>query len=168
MPRTKHSLSTNPIRQVREQLGLSLDDMSKAIGCHLQALYMNESGVYPSILPEILHWLVGRGYNRVELLLQYDEFVDKTRESFRNKYYPYELPKPDALRCPLRLWRESLGISRAGLAKGLCVQPSLLYRVEQGKAQSLPSQLRQALLYVGMTKEDVNELNYRTAEFSCR
>jgi hypothetical protein len=67
---------------------------------------------------------------------------------------------------PIKAYREFVGCrSRAFFAKGLCVQPAALYKLELGLIKSLPSQLSDALLVAGVGADDVEELDERTKDY---
>lgn len=150
---------------MREAENKTLQQFSTLIGIHLQALYLNESGVYPTILPVVGSYMSRKGYNLEEMEIAYQEFVSERREEFFEKWAPYSLPEPFLGDSPVGKWRATLGLSRAGLAKGLCVHPGQLHRVETGRAQALPNQLVEALKAVRFPDDLIEELNDRVEEY---
>lgn len=164
----KVSLATNPIRVAREAQNQTLEEFARACGLHHQAIYLNESGVYPKILPSIKEHLISLGYNSKELTKDYKAFVSKTREVFKERYSPtgaWELPEPLVGACPIVRWREQLGLTRSGLAKALCIHPYSLERVEKRRTSTLPEELIKALREIGFSTNLVDELEYQVVEF---
>lgn len=160
-------LENNPIRRARKQLGMNMREFSEIVGVHYQAILQNESGTYESVLPAVLRFLVQQGYDGQELLREYVEFQHLCRTSFgETQIWSYELLGSASLdRPPILNFREALDLSRQGLAKRLCVQPSVLYKLEKGQARRLPEQLEVALREAGMPAEMIDELNERTEEY---
>lgn len=109
-------------------------------------------------------YLVSEGMDRAALKSEYKHFIAQKRKEFRNQYAPYGLPEPFAGDSPIVRWRESIGLSRSGLAKSLCVQPSLLERVETGKTYELPEQLVEALKQADFPIHLIEELQERLDE----
>ena len=165
MPRSKTALSNNPLRKVRLQLHKSLYQLADECNVNMQALFLNENGVYPDILPAIQRTLK-KNYNiEMEDLRQaYIMWVYAQRQIFKDKHYPYKLPEPDLDIAPFQQWRESVGLTYMQVCKQLCVQPSLVNRLEKGKSMKVPNQIQEALYDIGFTRSEVDELAYRTLE----
>lgn len=175
------SLSRNPIRKVRTQLGKTLEEFSTLCGVHLQALYLNEQGVYPHILPAVARFIEEElELNVEEYQLDYLVFQRNKRAEFGAlhdlTYYDVaRLGEPDLSRHPVVLFRGSLqddrsgkGISRMAFCKGLCIQPSLIYNLECGRAAHLGDQTVEALQQAGLPSTVIDELNTRSEEFRAR
>lgn len=162
----------NPIRRIRTKEGKSLVEFGEDCGVQFQALYLNECGVYPHILPSILAHLTRLGYdNHVELQREYNEFVTQKRGEayFKFDLGNYTLPPPTGVLHPILALRETIafgGLSRIGFAKAFCVHPASLYKLEFGDSQHLPAQLRVALLEAGLPDTVVDELDFRIGEWA--
>lgn len=167
MTRVKHSLASNPIRVVREKQNKTLQEFADLCGVHMQALYLNECGAYPNILPSVIRYMKYKlGLEESQLQFDYTRFVHKTREEFENRYSPYSLSSdPRTDHSPVVEWRQGLDLSRSGLVKALCVQPYLLSRVERGETPELPEQFELALLEVHFPMKLLQELKDRVEEF---
>lgn len=167
MPREKTVLSTNPIRVARLGQGKTLHEFAADLEINYQAVYLSESGVYPHILPTIKKYLVNTlKLDPRNLDLSYYAFVYTNRKHFEYTFGPdWHLPEPLLGDSPIVVWRESLNLSRSALSKGICVQPSMLSRVENKKMAMLPSQLIEALKAIGWTKSLIDEMDYRVNEF---
>lgn len=166
MPPQKTALATNPVREVRLSRNRTLREFASDIGVHYQAVYLNESGVYPYILPRIKKYLTQKlGLDGRELDLRYSAFVYVQRCSFEARYAPYSLPEPLTGDSPIVRWRESLGLTQSALAKALCIQPVLLSKVENKRSAMIPSQMLEALRDIKFPKELIEELEYRVEDY---
>lgn len=166
MPRVKQELAANPIRVAREEIGKTLQEFAALCKIHYQALFLSENGVYPGVLPSIRKYLTNNlDFDGEVLDREYKEFVRLRRVQFERNYGTWTLPEPYLGDSPVVVWREALGLSRLALAKELCVQPSLLYRVEMGKTPTLPTQFKEALLEINFPKRLVEEIEERVEEF---
>lgn len=135
-------------------------------GCHLQAFFLQEQGVYHDVLPAIAVWAQEQGLNLPEMQREYHEFQKEKRVQNGELYgiSIIELGPPEGN--PFVELRNQLRLSRMGFAKRFCVHPGLLYRVEQGISRSLPIQLREALLQAGCSQSVLDELAFRMEELS--
>lgn len=162
--RSTLSRSSHPIIRARAEAGLTLAQASAEAGCHLQAFFLQEQGVYPHILPAIGEWIQLRGYYLPEAEREYREFQRTKRvasgEQFGVSILELGPPEPN----PIVGFRTQLLLSRMGFAKRFCLHPGMLYRVEEGISRSLPSQLAEALLEAGVTQTVVDELRDRMEE----
>ncbi len=131
-----------------------------------QALYLNECGVYPTILPAILDCLRRLDNDPSQLELEYTEFRLNKRHEFGALHSHKELPPPVGTKHPFAAFRDVLGLSRSNTAKKLCVHPAGLYRLELGLMKHLPGDVREALLVAGFPGTLVDELDFRTEEWN--
>lgn len=164
----------NPIKRVRLAHNKTLEEFSLAAGVHVQALYLNEQGVYPNILPAIERYLMKLGEDPNDLNTQYLEFQNDKRRTIgaflELKDYVTLEPRYDEGH-PFVGFRESLGtpshepFSRMGFAKSFCVHPAQLYRLEKGGTKHLPEQLREALTTAGLPGNVIAELESRCEEY---
>lgn len=151
----------NPIRVIREGMGLSIRKAAQKIGCHYQALYMCEHGMYRSVLPVVLTWAEQNSdFSRHQIDAAYSKFRETKKQVAREKY-SLHLVKIEALGEPgdhpvLRL-RESLGLNQSSFCKEFCVPVALLY-VAENKAASLPIELRSGLADVGLPSTVLQEM----------
>ena len=147
MPRAKAALSNNPIRKARQQIHKSLNQFAEECNINMQALFLNENGVYPDVLPAIQKTLrINYSVDIEDLRQDYVRWIYSQRQTFQNKYYPYKLPEPDLTIAPFKAWRESLDLTYMQVCKQLCIQPSLVHRLEKGKSLKLPEQIRVAFI----------------------
>lgn len=164
---------TNPIRIIRVANHKSLEQLSTAAGVNLQTLYLNECGVFPRILPRIKDYLLRRfDCEEKKLDEDYKKFVLDKRRFFAISYADKVdvLPDPDLTIPPFQQYRLSLSddLSRMGFAKTICVEPAGLYRLEKSPLEQLPGRLSEALLQVGLSSGNLEELEERTHEFYAR
>ncbi len=156
----------SPIRRIRISQGRTLVEFADDCGVNYQALYLNECGVYPTILPTVLRHLVGLEGNEDTLVDEYEEFCIQKRITFGEAHSSTELPPPVGTQHPFISFRMKLGLSRSKLAKSLCVHPAGLYRLELGLMKHLPGDLREALQVAGFSTTLIEELDYRTEEWN--
>ncbi len=167
MPR-QSVVTTNPIRILRLQQNKSLDLFSRECHVHLQALYLNECGVYPTILPAIMERLTRfYGLDRNRLAEEYGDFVKSTREEFGQQHSLLSyLPGDSDIRVsPITKLRNDFDLSKLGFAKGICTQPTGISRVEKRITSEFPQQLNEALLEAGLPVGMLAELQERQREY---
>lgn len=158
-------LSGNPVRIARFRIGKTVQQAADGAGIKWQAWYMTECGCYNDVPPKIERFLYGLGY-----LLSSDEYTD-FRKAQQRKFgelfiQDKGLPVASLAHPPIKVYREHIGVrSRTSFAKGLCIQPALLYKLENGQAKHLPDQIYQALVTAGLTVDQADELDERTREY---
>lgn len=156
----------NPIRRIRLSKGRTLMEFAGDCGVNYQALYLNECGVYPSILPAIHEYLVSLDAWPTDLNEDYEEFRYHKRVLFGDIHSATPLPPPVGTLHPFIAFRHALKLSRAAVAKKLCVHPAGLYRLELGLMKHLPGDVREAMLVAGFPGSLVDELDYRVEEWN--
>lgn len=158
---SRQSVATdNPIRKLRLQHHKSLRQLSHECGVNIQALYLNECGVYSHILPVVKKKLVKKYHADGQKLDQeYRMFISQKRFFF-DRDFSATLPENNG-KNPVVSLRENLSLSRLGFAKVICVHPSILHKVEKNVLSDIPESLRIALLQCGFRVEDVRELSDR-------
>lgn len=163
---------TNPIKGVRLAHHETLEEFSAHAGIHIQALYLNERGVYPNILPKLENYIVSLGEDRDTLNERYLEFQKERRLAAGDRYalagYQLGEPRYDEGH-PFVIFRESLDpgepVSRMAFAKNFCVHPAQLHRLETGATKHLPEQLKEALQRAGLPDIVIGELESRCEEY---
>lgn len=156
----------NPITEIRKKQGASLLSWARDAGIHHQALYLNECGVYVDVLPTLLEFIEGLGYDGAELEANYHLWVAERREEVRESLdFLDDLPEPCRSVHPFVCFREALGLSRMAFCKTFLVHPASIYELEHGKMLKLPGQLVDALRSVGISDTVIEELGFRCGEF---
>lgn len=163
----------NPIRVIRTTLGLSLRDAADRIGCHHQALYMNETGAGPRILPVVLDWLVENSdFPRHTIELAYWNFVQYQRDAAKDHYGFVTADLNDLGRPgenPIEKFHEHFGLTRSAWCKTVCVSASLMYTVENPGAQhvaaSIPPSLLDLFRYLGVSELVISEMIERYGDW---
>lgn len=166
MNETLLNLKSNPVRKARERLNLSLQQAASKANVNYQLWYLVECGCYASVPPALLRFLEREGFNVLFVEEEYEEFVARTRDEFYAEHladYPH-IEIETGLH-PVVSLRNSFNLSRAGFAKQLCVQPSILYRVESGHTKKLPQQLREALVDVAIPEPIMKRLETGVEEW---
>lgn len=163
----KSEPSNNPIRKTRLDHHKTLEEFARECHVHIQAVYLNEMGMYPTVLPSIAKRLVTKyGFEPGILADEYDYYVLVKRYRFKQQHAPYVLGEPDLTRNPLRAFRNSLGYNTVfGFANALAINPTIVRRVESCKVDILPRELKKALADVGLPVDEINELEYQHQEF---
>lgn len=166
-------LDSNPIRIIRVANHKSLQELALICGVNLQTLYLNECGVFPTILPTIrVHISRKFGVSEEQLEEEYKQFVLEKRRLFAENYKDRIdlLPEANLTVSPTALYRQSVDpeFSRMGFAKTLCVEPAGMYRLEVFPLATIPGRIRDAFLQVGMSSSTLEEMEERTNEFYAR
>lgn len=166
MPR-KSLLTSNPIRKIRMENHKTLEMFSRECGVSLQAVYLNEFGMYPTILPSVLRRLVTYyGCGESEIEEEYQKFVSTRRYEFGRKHEPFSLGEPDLRSSPTKQFRTILGFRSAfGWSKAISLNPTTVRRTESGTVEEFPGQLVIALREILLPVGDIEELQYRQREF---
>lgn len=144
----------------------TLEQFSFECGIGLQAVYLNECGVYPTILPSIERRLVSY-YDCIpsELSEAYIKYVEKKRYNFGKNHSPYKVPEPNIFKSPILSFREIFASSRIGFAKSICITPTILYKVEKKKVEIIPGQLIIALREILLPVGEIEEMQIQQQEF---
>lgn len=161
----KSSLSENPVRQLRKSLNLTQEELSNKLGVSTQVVYLTESGVYNKVPQSIASFYAFNG--GTELNQRYQAFITVTRLNSAELFdWENSFPVGYSLEeHPFVTYREHFNLARQAIAKLLCVQPALLYRLETGKLKKLPTQLVEALRAVGVKWETISLLNTWSEKF---
>jgi hypothetical protein len=97
---------------------------------------------------------------------EYQAYVKTERYSFGDNHTPYELGTPSITVSSIKTFRTILGYSTAfGFAKAICINPTIIRRVEFAKALEFPGQLNFALRDIQVPPDDIEELELRHQEF---
>lgn len=150
----------NPIRTVREAMGLSMRRAAEKIGCHYQTVYMAEHGMCDPLFPTMLWWAVSNSeYSAVQIEAAFAEFRGRVRNATVEKYSLESLPV-SALGTPgtdpLRSLRGYLGLSTSGFCKAFCVSVSVLHHAES--VLFLPAAIQSTFQEMGVPEEIVTEM----------
>jgi hypothetical protein len=166
MPR-KSEPSWNPIRRTRLENRKTLEEFAQECHVHLQAVYLNEMGMYPTILPSILKKLVEKyGFTTSGAEEEYQYYVFDKRFRFWEQHNPYVFGEPDLSRNPIRTFRNSLGYNTVfGFANAIAINPTAIRRVESCKVDTFPGQLRLALRDIRIPVEEIDDLEYQLQEY---
>lgn len=158
--------SKNPIRTIRLSRRESLQEFADKCKVHLQAVYLNEMGMYPTVLPSIMKRLQHMGVAIQGVEEQYRDFVEEQRYEFGSLHSPYTLPEPSLSINPLHNFRASLNYHTAfGFAKAICLNPTIVRRVESCAVEDFPGQLVLSLRDIQLPVGDIEELQYQHREY---
>jgi len=166
----KSKLSSNPIRLTRVEDHKTLEEFAQNCHIHLQAVYLNEMGMYPTVLPSIMLYLT-RHYNLVpeQVEEEYQYYVYQKRSQFGERNQPYVLGEPVLGDNPFLNFRHSLGYTTAfGFARDICINPTTVRRVEKCRIDVIPKQLKTALRDIQLSPVDIEELECRHQEYFYR
>lgn len=157
----------NPLKRIRKKEGLTLAALAGRVNIHTQAVYLNECGVYATILPATARWLDRNGYHSRSLQDEYIEWQSAHRAESGKilKAAEFQLGEPSIKISPLSCLLDDLKLSRMKFAKMLAVHPALLYKLDRGETFGIGLQVKQAMLEAGFSPSLVEELDWRTAEF---
>ncbi len=131
---------TNPLRQLREDMGLSAAGFARKHGVNVNAIQLAEHGCYSKPLPLYAQYLAKTDYKL------YQSFRREQRRAFFPEPPPV-LPLPELLR--------ALNASTYTLGVRLCVQPADVYRMLKQERSKVPQEIINAFLDVGWSMSDV-------------
>lgn len=163
----KSKVSTNPVRVVRLRQHKTLEEFAAECNVHLQAVFLNEKGMFPTVLPSIMKRLSGHyGCDPISTEEAYQFYVQSKRESFGDNHKPYNLNEPILGICPLGDFRHSLGYSTIfGFCRSIAINPTPVRRIEGCKTDLFPAALKQCLSDIQLDERDIEELEYRHQEY---
>lgn len=154
----------NPIRVIRRGKSLSLRQAAVKVGCHYQAIYMTEHGMYFSIPPTILTWAVKSsdlGGPQIEIM--YCEFrsvkIDEASKAYNLNCIEIDSLGPPGTN-PVKAFRESLGLSTSKFCKQFRIPVALLYEAEH-RAVSLSKKMREVLQDMRVPNRVILEMGSR-------
>jgi hypothetical protein len=150
-----------------------MTDLAELCGINYQSVYLTECGVFPEVLPKIKRYIVKHLMeDESKLDSDYRRFVLDKRRFFAIQFADklQMLPDPDLSDHPFQQFRLYLDaeLNRTKFAKTICIEPAGLYRMERLPLPEIPSRIREALLQVGLSSENLEELNERVNEFHAR
>jgi DNA-binding XRE family transcriptional regulator len=165
---TEVLIEENPIRICRKALHMTQAKFANEVGIHESAVLLNEQGCYHEILPKILEYLVEQDYDPKQLQRDYLSFVSMCRKYVRSKLSLDEFRLGDQFvtLSPIHQLYRYMKMNRTKIAKLICVQPALLYKVEHGESTHLPSQVELALRDVGVRELVLAQMNEQQDEFT--
>lgn len=160
-------LAENPIRMIRKELKRNQKDFAKDCGIHVSGLYLLECGAYSHIFPSVLGRLESLGFSRGQVEKDYRQFIKKQREKERDTkvWLSISLDSPNLLLNPFSTFRLKADQSRTSFCKRLCIQPALVYRLEQGNFKNMPASVEIALTEVGVPTVVLAQLNEQMEEY---
>jgi hypothetical protein len=163
----------NPISVIRSNEVQSLRQFARKVKCNFQLLYLTEKGCYVTIPRSILCYCTEvLGYPSMPLQTSYEEFQRSQRETFGSFFRFAYLDNTACLgsldRNPILAFREHLSLSRVAFCKGLCLPPSVLYKLENSLLRTLPYSVEVALDQALFPVELIGELAERVEEYGRR
>lgn len=162
----KSEVSSNPIRMLRLSRNLTLEQFAEECSIHLQAIYLNEMGMYPTILPAILRTMHDYGINPGEVEDEYQDYIKEKRYGFGTTHSPYTFGEPNVAVSSIKSFRTSLSFPTPfSFAKAIAINPTLIRQVEFGRVYEFPGHLNFALRDIQMDPSDIQELELRHQDF---
>lgn len=162
--------NNNPIKRFRMERDLTLESMADRVGLQKNALFLNECGVYSSILPAILDYMLkSDSYLREDRLsYEYRSFVIDKRRASGEVVGASQMDVgdvPAGAGSPLASLRNVVGMNKSRFSKEFCVHPAKVYSVEDGRSKHFGKQIDKAMTEAGFTGRLIDELNYRQEEY---
>lgn len=143
-------MSNHPWGRYREIAGYTQEEVADLTGNTRHYIIRLEQSLFWHPPDSLLVKLAG--LYKIDLSTfeeSYYQYVRETRERFAKEYVTLErfcttfYPSND-LRHPLEAYRGFVGLSRAGLCKGLCLHYGLVTDYEHNKQREIPEQLQEA------------------------
>jgi DNA-binding XRE family transcriptional regulator len=130
----------------REQAGFTQENVSLELKVNRQTVIRLEQSLFHQPSVEVLTKL-GELYAAPvgDLIEEYNEYVKEQRGEFAGRHPDFSvMVNYSGLKHPLVAYRESLGLSRMGLCRGLCLDYYPLFQYEANKQRGLPLELKRA------------------------
>jgi hypothetical protein len=143
-------------------------ELANLLYMNAQAVFLNEQGVYETVLPRIERFMVKEGEDPNEIYKSYRDFVKEKRRWFGDHH---GLPSwtvgslGPPVGSPMEEFHKHLNISRMRFCKTLCVHPAKELAIECGKTRGLGLQIQTAFQDAQMPQSVIDELEYRVAEY---
>lgn len=154
----------NPVKVLRDSIGLSQRKAAAEIGCHYQTVYFAEHGMFIPLPPVIMDWAVNVGpYTRSDIVVGYALFQLHRRVGARIKH-SIEILTVECLgfpdENPIRNLRKSLNLTQSGFCKEFCIPASWLYDAEN-VADVFPQRLESIMGKIGFPESLLEEISWR-------
>lgn len=143
-------LEKSPVRSLRKQRYPNRSVLCNLLGISDSVIYFSEMACYPRIPYRLNHALLPESETRRDFRSTYYEFQVSERQVFGELHGLNNL-ELDSNPGAVQALCAALSLSRADLGKGLCLQPSLIYRHDRGFTGSLSEEFRIALRQAGLT-----------------
>lgn len=162
-------LNRSPIRKQRRKYYNNLTEFQRKLGIQYSVAYFTECGCYGKIPDTIIKAFASKGVDIPSLRQEYREFQKDCRQEFGEYFRDILLSESFNLVLErvypstsfVKLLQDELGMSRAELAKWLCIQTAILYRLEKGQTKEFPDDLVDALYQAGISHDVIRRWNYR-------
>jgi transcriptional regulator with XRE-family HTH domain len=165
MPTIENRLE-NPLKQLREDLGLTQARLAELAGMTPGAVLKYEQGLYENPSCNLIETLCTLSdYDRHELTYRYGLWRDDKRaavglRSLANIYLgPLNIH-------PMTAYRRAVGYETAqSFCIALCIHPSVLAKYEAGKTKTMPKMLETALRAGGLGSPDIRIIQQYGADY---
>lgn len=158
----------SPITALRVTAGLSQAAFAKMLNLNIQTLYQAECGLFPELPSSIIQAAFKFDTEPHTFRKRYHKFVQSKRTAFGEalKQEGVVLVVPsDATVAPVTcLWTCS-NLTCTQFCKQAAILPATMYRLKNGQAKNLGSQIENALRELGIKDSFVEELNDAQEEF---
>lgn len=155
----------NPLKIRRLSRNYTIDQLATEAGVTHDHIIRNEQGLFNKPSPKVLSAILRLSGDRPEdVVLEYRNWISwkRRQEPIRSLVKRnITFDRPERLtQHPFLLWRTAIapGTSRIEFCKMLAVHPSTLLKYETGQQRPMPSQIYDALIECGMTKDKVEAL----------
>lgn len=161
-------LDRSPVRSLRKALYPDRSVLRKKLGISDSVIYFAELTCYPKVPPSLSRALLHEIPDKKRFHVDYLDFQKDERKKFGFIFSLEEATRHtlEDAESPVIALTTALGISRADLGKGLCLQPSLLYRHDRGLAKSLSEDFSLALSQAGLSREVIKYLDERQQKYA--
>jgi transcriptional regulator with XRE-family HTH domain len=159
--------TVNPLKKVRQDLGLSQTQLATKAGVTSQAVLKYEQGLYQEPSHNILNALIAVGRDkdmRVDLLrlvTEYHKWRYVHQAAQRWLFTPLRALPIRAGQHPFTSLRLAVGegYTQQGFAVLLAVHPATMQAYDSGRTRTMPNVIREALDNAGCRKSIIDEVN---------
>jgi transcriptional regulator with XRE-family HTH domain len=166
------TLNDNPVKQLRQALGMSSQAFASAVGIPRTTIYFTENGAIANISDNIHSYFYRRiiGYNRDYINQKYYDWIKLSRQEVKEQHIlppvATVLDKIPSDSHPTEFYIKHYDFSIAGFSTTVKVPKNVIYHyIKPGKVRSMPNSLRIALTECGMPYKEVQALDKAGAEY---
>ncbi len=148
----------NTFKVLREEQGMTLEELGRSALLSKQALIRCEQGVFNQPLPTLMDYWVSRGFRELWLQEGYEDYQAKMRERHQF-FFGVSLAVSTTLPThPFKQLRETYNWTVSEVAKYICMPQSTLAYWEKRwiSQQSVPKDFIDICLELGYSKSQVN------------
>lgn len=153
----------NPFKAARQELKLTMYELSKLTGVSKQAIIRLEQGTFVEPLEAVAQYFSDQGFAFLGMRDEYYDFQTKMRERHHRMFGDIPKSKDPYLENMVHPFRELRGIfGPTYVAKALCISQASIEHFENRPAHQtiVPQAIQDVLNQIGYSREEIEDLNW--------